>query len=156
MLPGDGPAPFDDDGWFFEPWWPGVLATVVVDGGRVDLIADQLTDPLPAFPELRTVASQLNAAAAVITGTLLVLDADGRPDAPGLRRRLTDPDDRPGMGAFIAADLLSKEVRSIFSATLKLQAALTISGNDDVRERVQAVITELDELTSELRKDVFV
>jgi len=55
----------------------------------------------------------------------------------------------------IAADLQSKEVRSIFSATLKLQAALTISGNDEVRQRVKAAISELDELTTELRQEVF-
>ena len=55
-----------------------------------------------------------------------------------------------------AANLQSKEVRSISSATLKLQAALTISGNDEVRERVKAAISELDEVTAELRKDVFV
>ena len=117
MLPGDGPAPFDDEGWFFEPWWPGVLATIVVDDAGVTLLADQLTDPLPAFPELRSVAGQVDASAAVITGTLLVLDADGRPDAAGLRRRLADPVDRPGTGAFIAADLLSRDGRDLTDLT---------------------------------------
>ena len=77
------PAPFDDEGWFFEPWWPGTAATLVVDAGRVQLVADQLADPLPAFPELRTSADQVRARQAVIPGTLLVLDADGRPDAAG-------------------------------------------------------------------------
>ena len=113
MLPGDGPAPFDDDGWFFEPWWPGVLATMVIDDGRVELIADQLADPLPAFPELRSVSGQLQARQAVIPGTLLVLDTDGRPDPAALRRRLADPDDRGGIGAFIAADVLSRDGHSL-------------------------------------------
>ena len=113
MLPGDGSAPFEDEGWFFEPWWPGVLATIVIDGGGMTMLAGQLTDPLPAFPELRSLDGQVRATTAVITGTLLVLDADGRPDAAGLRRRLTDPDDRPGMGAFIAADLLSRDGRDL-------------------------------------------
>ncbi len=109
MLPGDGPAPFADDGWFFEPWWPGVLATIVLAGGAVSLQAGQLTDPLPAFPELRGVPGQVRAATAVVTGTLLVLDAAGRPDAGALRRRLADADDRIGTGAFIAADLLVRD-----------------------------------------------
>lgn len=113
MLPGDGPEPFDDDGWFFEPWWPGVLATIVVDDGRVELIAGQLTDPLPAFPELRSVPGQVRARHAVMPGTLLVLDAEGRPDPAALRRRLADPDDRRGMGAFIAADLIARDDRSL-------------------------------------------
>jgi bifunctional non-homologous end joining protein LigD len=109
MLPGDGAAPFDDSGWFFEPWWPGVPATIVIERGVVALVAGQMTDPLPAFPELRDVAAQVRATVAVITGTLLVLDIDGRPDAGGLRRRLADADDRVGTGAFIAADLLARD-----------------------------------------------
>lgn len=55
----------------------------------------------------------------------------------------------------IAADLHSREVRAIFSATLKLQAALTMPVNDAVRERVETAISELDQLTAELREDVF-
>jgi bifunctional non-homologous end joining protein LigD len=113
MLPGEGPAPFDDDGWFFEPWWPGILATMVIDDGRVELLANQLADPLPAFPELRSVSGQLHARLAVIPGTLLVLDTEGRPDQAALRRRLADPDDRGGVGAFIAADLLSRDGRPL-------------------------------------------
>jgi bifunctional non-homologous end joining protein LigD len=50
---------------------------------------------------------------AVIPGTLLVLDTDGRPDPPALRRRLADPDDRGGTGAFIAADLIHRDGRSL-------------------------------------------
>jgi bifunctional non-homologous end joining protein LigD len=113
MLPGEGQAPFDDARWFFEPWWPGLAATLVVDAGRVLLVADQLTDPLPAFPELGALAAHVRARQAVIPGTLLVLDVDGRPDAAALRRRMTDPDDRVGTGAFIAADLLARDARSL-------------------------------------------
>ena len=62
MLPGHGTQPFDDEGWFFEPWWPGVLATIVIDDGRVTLMAGQLADPLetarPAgFPGRRCMRS---------------------------------------------------------------------------------------------------
>ena len=113
MLPGEGALPFDDDGWFFEPWWPGVLATIAIDDGRVVLTADQLADPLPAFPELRSVAVQVRARRAVMPGTLLVLDADGRPDPAALRRRLADADDHSGTGAFIAADLTERDGRSL-------------------------------------------
>ena len=55
----------------------------------------------------------------------------------------------------IAAGLHSREVRTIFATTLKLQAALTMAGTDDMRERVEAAIADLDKLTAELRKDVF-
>ncbi len=109
MLPGVGDGPFDDDAWFFEPWWPGIPATVVVDGTHVSLRTAQLGDPLPAFPELALMPQQVAARQAVIAGTLLVLDADGRPDAEALRMRLADPEARRGSGAFIAADLVSWE-----------------------------------------------
>jgi bifunctional non-homologous end joining protein LigD len=113
MLPGIGGGPFDDEAWFFEPWWPGVLATAVVDGAHVSLVASQLTDPLPAFPELRSMSRQVRGGSAVMPGTLVVLDADGRPDIDALHRRLADPDDRPGVGAFIAADVLERDGRPL-------------------------------------------
>lgn len=108
MAPGSIDAPFDDPGWFFEPWWPGMPATVMVTRDAMRLIG-LLGDPLTAFPELSAVPGQLQARSAVVPGTLLVLDADGRPDAAALHRRLADPGDRPGTGAFIAADLLEHD-----------------------------------------------
>ncbi len=116
MVPGERAAPFDDEAWFFEPWWPGVTATMVIDEGRVWLRADQLTDPLPAFPELGGAATQVRARQLVIVGTLLVLDTEGRPDLVALRRRLVDAEDRPGTGAFIAADLLMRDGRRLVDA----------------------------------------
>jgi len=117
MLPGHGTQPFDDEGWFFEPWWPGVLATIVIDDGRVTLMAGQLADPLPAFPELRSVAGQVRSRRAIIPGTLLVLDGDGRPDPAALRARLAGENVRggafSGTGAFICADLIDRDGRSL-------------------------------------------
>jgi bifunctional non-homologous end joining protein LigD len=109
MTPGEAEAPFDDPGWFFEPWWPGTPATVVITRDGTRLVADQLGDPLTAFPELSIVPGQMRARSAAVPGTLLVLDAEGRPDPDALRRRLADPGDRSGTGAFIAADLLEHD-----------------------------------------------
>jgi bifunctional non-homologous end joining protein LigD len=108
MAPGDAAAPFDDPGWFFEPWWPGTPATIVVTRDGMRLLG-QLGDPLGAFPELAEVPRQLRARSAVVPGTLLVLDADGRPDAQALHERLVEPVERSGTGAFIAADLLEHD-----------------------------------------------
>lgn len=105
MAAGSADAPFDDPGWFFEPWWPGTPATIVVTRDGMRLVG-QLGDPLAAFPELAGVPDQLRARSAVVPGTLLVLDEQGRPDGTALQHRLTDPTDRSGTGAFIAADLL--------------------------------------------------
>ncbi len=115
MLPGAGEGPFDDAAWFFEPWWPGIQAMVVIEGTHLSLRTTQLSDPLPAFPELATMPQQVAARQAVIVGTLLVLDADGRPDPDALRQRLADPDARTGSGAFIAADLIGWEQRPLIN-----------------------------------------
>lgn len=108
MAAGDAEAPFDDPGWFFEPWWPGTPATIVVTRDGMRLLG-QLGDPLAAFPELSVVPAQLHATSVVVPGTLLVLDDDGRPDPSALHRRLKDPSERSGTGAFIAADLLEHD-----------------------------------------------
>ncbi len=52
MRPTDGEGPFDDPGYFFEPWWPGIRAIVLVEDGAVRLRAEALGDPTAAFPEL--------------------------------------------------------------------------------------------------------
>jgi bifunctional non-homologous end joining protein LigD len=88
MRPTEGTAPFDDAGYLFEPWWPGIHAFIVVDRGVVTLRADALADPGPAFPELAAVAGLVDAERAVIEATILVLDTRARPSADLLRRRL--------------------------------------------------------------------
>jgi len=99
-------APFDDDDYFFEPWWPGARTFAFVDGGRLRLQTEHLGNPLGTFPELGVIASQLLADGVVLDGTLLVLDAEGRPDSDLLRRRLAEAGALGGTGAFVASDLL--------------------------------------------------
>ncbi len=106
MEPTDGDAPFDDPDYRFEPWWPGLRVLLAAEGGSLRLRAEQLTDPLAAFPELRRVSGLLGEDGDVIDGTLLVLDDDGRPDADLLRERLAYPEVRDGEPAFVASDLL--------------------------------------------------
>jgi len=101
----EGDSPFDDDQRFFEPWWPGAHAFVRLDGDRMELRTEHLSDPLAAFPDLRDLATDVNAGRAIIEGTLLALDEEGRPDASLLRRSLTTHDAVPATGAFVASDL---------------------------------------------------
>jgi len=106
MSPSAGGAPFDDEEYFFEPWWPGARAFAFADGGRLRLQTDHLIDPLTTFPELKVIGTQLAADGVVLDGTLLVLDDEGRPDTELLRRRLADPAALGGEAAFVASDLL--------------------------------------------------
>jgi len=125
MRPTEGAGPFDDPGYFFEPWWPGIRAFVLVEGGSVRLRAEAIGDPLPAFPELAEVARLVRSDGVVLDATLMVLDARGRPSRTLLERRLRGdrPADRPrgereappapgtqaggrGSAAMVASDLL--------------------------------------------------
>ncbi len=88
MRPTEGEGPFDDPSYFFEPWWPGIRAFVLVEEGSVRLRAEALGDPLPAFPELAEVARLVRSDGVVLDATLMVLDARGRPSRTLLERRL--------------------------------------------------------------------
>jgi bifunctional non-homologous end joining protein LigD len=105
MEPDLGTAPFDDPDYRFEPWWPGTRVLLFGRGGEVRLQVEQLADPLAAFPELRGVGGLLGEDGVIVDGTLMVLDADGRPDADLLRERLAYPEVRNGEAAFVASDL---------------------------------------------------
>lgn len=111
----EGGRPFDDDERFFEPWWPGAPAFLRRAGHHVELRTEYLSDPLAAFPELREVARGLAADGVVVEGTLLALDAEGRPDARLLRRHLTGATaaGEAVEGAFVATDLPWLEGRSL-------------------------------------------
>lgn len=104
MRPTDGEGPFDDPGYFFEPWWPGIRAFVLVEDGAVRLRAEALADPTPAFPELAGVAGLVRGDGVVLDATLMVLDARGRPSRTLLERRLRGG--RGGSAALVASDLL--------------------------------------------------
>jgi bifunctional non-homologous end joining protein LigD len=107
MKPLVSSAPFDDESWFFEPWWPGTPALVYVANGDLQLQIDHLADPRSCFPELGDAAEQFDArGGAIVEGTLLVLDDAGRPDAELLRRRLSESGGRAGSPALVCSDLL--------------------------------------------------
>jgi bifunctional non-homologous end joining protein LigD len=99
MQPTEGPAPFDDPGYFFEPWWPGVRVFVHLEQGRVRLQAEALADPAPAFPELAAVPELVAGEGIVVDATLLVLDGRGRPS------RALRAGQRSGTPALVGADL---------------------------------------------------
>lgn len=105
MQPTDAAGPFDDPGYLFEPWWPGIRALAFVEGGRLSLQAEGLADANAAFPELGDeLPSLLLDDAVVLDGTLLVLDRSGGIDGEALRERMSGARmaGRPG---FVASDL---------------------------------------------------
>ncbi|MGH2358122.1 MAG: hypothetical protein ACRDGJ_08940, partial [Candidatus Limnocylindria bacterium] len=104
--PAAAPAPFDDPGFLFEPWWPGMRALAFVEGGRVHLQAEGMADADAAFGELaEELPRQLMADAVILDGMLLALDREGRLDPSLLRSRLAG-ERGAGLPAFVAGDLL--------------------------------------------------
>lgn len=103
----EGGRPFDDEAFFFEPWWPGTHAFLRRSGGTLEMRTEHLSDPLAIFPELRQSLEELTADGVIVEGTLLALDERGRPDASLLRRRLRGASrpDHIAEGAFVASDL---------------------------------------------------
>lgn len=110
----EGGRPFDDDERFFEPWWPGAHVFLCRSGDHVEIRTEHLSDPLSTFPELRSVAQGLTADGIIVEGTLLALDAEGRPDARLLRRVLNSggPTDAAD-GALVISDIVYVEGRSL-------------------------------------------
>ena len=113
MEPTDGVGPFDDPEYRFEPWWPGAQVIVSVDGAAVHVASRDLSAPLTSFPELAALARLVEGGAAVLDGTLLVLDAAGRPDPDLLRERLAYPEVHDGSVALVLSDLLWAEGRDL-------------------------------------------
>lgn len=108
MQPSPGFAPFDDDAYLFEPWWPGVRALAwVEDGALRRLQAEGLADALAAFAELgEELPERLVDDGVILDGWLLALDEGGWLDGELLRRRLAG-DRSAGRPAFVASDLLA-------------------------------------------------
>jgi bifunctional non-homologous end joining protein LigD len=102
-----GIAPFDDPGYLFEPWWPGVRAWAWVEDGRLTrLRAEGLADALTAFGELADeLPERLLDDGVILDGWLLALDDGGWLDTDLLRRRLAG-EPNAGRPAFVASDLL--------------------------------------------------
>jgi len=128
-------APFDDPGYLFEPWWPGVRAIAFCERGELRLQVAGLADAMAAFPELDEMPSQLAEDGVVLDGTLIVLDDAGRPDADQLRARL-GAQGRPGRPAYVASDLLWSGGQPVVGRSFALR-----------RRWLEAILTPGDRVT---------
>lgn len=113
MRPGHAEAPFDDPDWFFEPWWPGTPARLILREDALRVLLEHFVDPAAAFPDLAGLTPQISGTGHVIEGTLLVLDDAGRPDQDLLRQRMSEPGEAVGFAAFVASDLLADGGRAL-------------------------------------------
>ena len=131
----DVDAPFDDPGYLFEPWWPGVRAIAFCERGGLRLQVAGLADAIAAFPELGEMPAQLAEDGVVLDGTVIVLDDAGRPDPDLLRARL-GARGRPGHPAYVASDLLWSGGQSVVARSFAVR-----------RRWLEAIMTPGDRVT---------
>jgi DNA ligase D-like protein (predicted ligase) len=101
-------APFSADEYLFEVKWDGLRCLLFVDPeGWLRLHDRAMTEVTDSFPELAGAVDQVPAGT-VLDGELVAVDAEGRPDYPLLRRRLTLGPAATGdiQIAFLAFDVL--------------------------------------------------
>ncbi len=121
-------GPFDDPEILFEPWWGGERALAYVGRDRGDpaplevrLVSADGVLLTERVPEIADLPERLAARSAILDGTLVAVDEDGRLDEAGLAGRL---EGRPGPGlAYLVYDLLSIDGRSLVSEPLAKRRA---------------------------------
>lgn len=84
MLATRWPAPFDDEGWWFEVKWDGYRVVISSDGERLRARSRRGIDLLEPFPEL---ASLDIPRGVVLDGEIVAFDERGRPSFSLLQRR---------------------------------------------------------------------
>jgi bifunctional non-homologous end joining protein LigD len=80
--------PRDDEGWAYEIKWDGVRAVAICETGRVSLHSRTLRDISAQYPEVRSIALELEGRQAVLDGEIVAFDAEGRPSFQRLQRRI--------------------------------------------------------------------
>lgn len=126
MLPRYVALPFDDPDHLFEPWWGGerAFAFVEVDpgtgAGAVRIVDRRGRDRAALLPELTTtggLVGRLGGHAAVLDGSLVVVDPSGRPDPGGLAERLAGRAGRTVV--YLAFDLVALDGRPLLAQPLE-------------------------------------
>jgi bifunctional non-homologous end joining protein LigD len=80
--------PSSDPSWIFEIKWDGIRTLARVHNGKVQLWSRAKRDITPEFPELATIAVEVNAKEALLDGEVVVLDSTGRSDFQRLQSRM--------------------------------------------------------------------
>jgi DNA ligase D-like protein (predicted ligase) len=137
MLARSGP-PFDSVDHLFEVKWDGVRAITYVDGGVHRMHGRRRRDLAARYPELHFLA-QLPAGT-VLDGELVVLQADGRPDFPGILSR----ENGSPTGAVAAARALPA-VYVVFDLLYSDHAPRLAEPLRDRRERLQRLVQAVGE-----------
>jgi DNA ligase D-like protein (predicted ligase) len=143
-------APFRSEEYLFEVKWDGLRCLLFIDDSGGMRIHDRgLNDLTEKLPELAEVGRQVQGPA-VLDGELVVIDAEGRPDYPALRRLLAAGSAPAGNNAlaFLAFDALYLRGRPLLRQPLERRRArltreVTAGGHLFVPEHIETEGVEL-------------
>ena len=76
--------------WSYEVKWDGYRAQAVKDGAVVSLASRNLKNITKQYPSVAAAAARVGAAAAVLDGEIVALDAEGRPSFQALHHSTLD------------------------------------------------------------------
>jgi len=71
--------PFSNPEWIFETKWDGFRSICFVRKGKSHFVSRNQIDMTPQYPELASVAQQIDAKEAILDGEIVALDKDGMP-----------------------------------------------------------------------------
>ena len=71
--------PFSNPEWIFETKWDGFRSICFVKTGKSRFVSRNQIEMTPQYPELASVAKQIDAQGAILDGEIVALDSDGMP-----------------------------------------------------------------------------
>ncbi len=129
MLAERAPAPFDDDGWWFEPKLDGIRVLVDVRAGAAVLRTRTGRDVSGTYPELAGIADGIAAADALLDGEIVAYDETGGHSFEALQSRMHLR--RPGAAAtartpvaLVAFDVLRTDGEDLVDRPLEERRAV--------------------------------
>jgi bifunctional non-homologous end joining protein LigD len=116
-------APFDGDDWVFGVDWEGSRCLLAVGSDGSVGITGEAAPLQGRFPEIVAGATICDGRAAVLDGTICVLDAQGRPDLGALFGRVAQGAAGP-LTVFLASDVLQVDGEPVSARPLRARLAL--------------------------------
>jgi len=126
LLAAAADEPFNSQAHIFEVLWDGIRALVYVEREQVLVQDAHGTDVTWRYPELQSIASEVNGTGIVLDGEIVVLDQDGVPQFTHLLARLDAQDSAGVLGAanahpvaFQGFDVLYRAGQSVMNEPLR-------------------------------------
>lgn len=100
-------APFDGDDWLFSVEWEGSRCLLIAAAGGSVRLKGEMSWLDRRFPEIAASGPLQGGHAAVLDGSICVLDRHGRPDLPALFGRVSEASPSRPLAVYLATDLLN-------------------------------------------------